>query len=222
MDYTGRMESPADIRGRVEMAMKHRGFSQSELARRAGCTRQGINSLLSGHSSGRELMHKLGEALGVSPYWLLTGEARAPDWLNTAMANDPAAPYVIDLETPRDLPVIAYAGASSDGQRGVILERPENKRLSPDLALVAVRGQSAYPAIYEGQYAIVNTRRQVRHNNVVAVVLAESGDVLVKRWVPQPDSTIVVLASLDGGRDSISVHIHDIRHCWPVVGVLYE
>lgn len=201
--------------------MKHRGFTQAELARRVGCQRSGIGNILHGHSSGRELMHKVAEALGVSPYWLLTGESSAPDWLSSR-AQEAAAPYVVELASPREIPVIGYAGASDNGQRGLLMERPEVKALPPNVALVAVRGGSAYPAIYDGQWAIISLNRRVNRNNVVAVVLRDTGEVLVKRWVPQPDGEHVVLASLDGGRDSLAFHTHDILHCWPVVGVLYE
>jgi phage repressor protein C with HTH and peptisase S24 domain len=123
---------------------------------------------------------------------------------------------------PREIPVIAYAGASDNGQRGKILSIPEPHRLSSDLALVAVRGNSAYPAIYDNQFAIINLKRPVRKNNLVAVILTDSDDVCVKRWCPQPDKNHIVLASPDGGRDSLFVHRHDIRQVWPVVGVLYE
>lgn len=103
-----------------------------------------------------------------------------------------------------------------------MLSEPEPHKLSSDLALVAVRGGSAYPAIYDGQYAIINVKRQVRKNNLAAVILADSDDVLVKRWCPQPDKETIVLASPDGGRDSLFVKLSEINQAWPVVGVLYE
>lgn len=120
------------------------------------------------------------------------------------------------------MPVIGYAGASDSGHRGLLSEHPEIKTLPPNTALIAVRGGSAYPAIYDGQWAIVSLNRRVNPNNVVAAVLRDSGEVVVKRWVPQADGEHVVLASLDGGRNSLSVHTHEVLHVWPVVGVLYE
>lgn len=211
-----------DVASRLDLAMKHRGWSSAELARRAGIKgRSGVNNVLKGHSSGARIMHRLGEALGVSPYWLLTGEAGAPEWLGKPGPSADSS-FVIELKTPREIPVIGYAGASDNGQRGILSETPEMKNLPSGLTLIAVRGGSASPVIYDNQWAMVNINRKVRANNVVAVVLRDSGEVLVKRWCPQPDGEHVVLASLDGGRDSLAVHTHEVLHVWPVVGVLYE
>lgn len=47
------------------------------------------------------------------------------------------------------------------------------------------------------------------------------GEVLVKRWCPQRDDH-VVLASPNGGRDSLVISKNEVRHCWPVIGVMFE
>lgn len=190
---------------------------QADLAEKIGVSPQEVSHVGSGRYRTGKTVSAVAHTLGCSVGWLIDGTGQPPEWA----AGKAPAPH-IELSGPREYPVIAYAGAASDGQRGKFLDEPEMKRLPDGLALVAVRGDSAYPAIYNGQFAIVNTKRPVRANNVVAVVVGDSDDVLVKRWCPQPDNGHVVLASLDGGRDSLSVLTHDIRHVWPVVGVLYE
>lgn len=132
-----------------------------------------------------------------------------------------AAPEIA-LDSPREVPVLGTAGAADRGQRGVLYETAEKALLSPHLALIEVRGGSAYPVIYDGQKAIINLKRKVNPDNLAVVVMAGSDEVLIKRWCPQPDGEHVVLASPDGGKKSLVVHMNEVRHHWPVVGVLYE
>ncbi|MCK6489660.1 MAG: helix-turn-helix domain-containing protein [Planctomycetes bacterium] len=209
---------PPDLKERLELAVRASGLSQAELCRRADLSHSAISNIMRGVSSGSRSIASLAAALGVDAAWLATGMGEAPKW---APASAPAAPE-ITLDKPREVPVLGSAGAADEGQRGTLYEQADRVTLSPHLALIEVRGGSAYPVIYDGQRAIINLKRKTNPNNLAVVVMAGSDEVLIKRWCPQPDGDHVVLASPDGGKHSLVVHLRDIRHCWPVVGVLYE
>ena len=69
--------APDDWQSRLDEAMRARGLSGGELARRAGFTSQYVNSLRAGDRGGRlplETARKIAHALGVSVEWLTKGE----------------------------------------------------------------------------------------------------------------------------------------------------
>lgn len=69
--------APDDWQTRLDEAMRARGLSGGELARRAGFTSQYVNSLRAGDRGGRlplETARKIAHALGVSVDWLTKGE----------------------------------------------------------------------------------------------------------------------------------------------------
>jgi hypothetical protein len=205
-------------RDRIKLwCLRHRK-TQVQLAAICGVAKQEITHVGNGRYERGPLVERVAEAMHCHADWLLKGLGHAPSWLPE---GTPVPDVAIQLAGTRDLPVIGTAGAADTGQRGLLYADPETRRLSPDLALVEVHGRSAYPVAYDGQLAVVHLRRPVRPNNIVVVVVGDSDEVLVKRWCPQRDGT-VVLASPDGGRDSIAVPRQDIAKVWPVVGVMFE
>jgi len=199
-----------------------------------GVSKQEIAHVGNGRYQDGKVVRDTAAAMDASVDWLTKGLGTSPSWwarvslasseptqlVNQASVSSRPEPAIV-LPGPRSLPIIGTAGASNNGQRGLLFETPEIRQLSGDIALIEVHGRSAYPVAYDGQLAIVHLKRPVRPNNIVVVVMADSDEVLVKRWCPQRDEH-VVLASPDGGRDSLVTHKHEIRHCWPVIGVLFE
>ncbi|MEY2800520.1 MAG: Peptidase S24-like [Pseudomonadota bacterium] len=197
--------------------MRHRK-TQVDLAKMCGVFKQEITHVGNGRYDSGRIVEDVARAMQCHPDWLLKGLGPEPRWLPDA---HPVPEPIIKLPGARALPVIGTAGAADAGQRGLLYDTPEARQLSADLALVEVHGRSAYPVAYDGQLAVVHLKRPVRPNNIVVVVMGEDNDVLVKRWCPQRDGT-VVLASPDGGRDSLAVPKDEIKKAWPVVGVLFE
>lgn len=207
---------------RLDAALKNAGMTQNALAEKLGVDRQIVSMLKHGKMKGHERWPQVADILGVDVKWLTTGEGASPEWATPpAAAAEPSTVYEPVAIEPRDLPVIGTVGAADGGQRGVLFERPELKRLPAKIAAVAVRGGSAYPVAYDGQWVLVNKDAPVRHNNLVVVVL-EDDELLVKRWCVQADGEHIALASPDGGRDSLVIHRHQVRHVWRVVGTYYD
>ena len=122
------------------------------------------------------------------------------------------------IESGLVLPLVATTGAASDGQRGIAFEHPELTQLRHGLALVRVYGDSASPVALEGQYAVIVDREPGPDH----LALVETPDgLLLKRWCPQPDRLMVVLASPNGGRGSLTFPIAELGRRWLVVGILY-
>ncbi len=216
--------------------MRH-GKSQVELAKIVGVSKQEVAHVGNGRYQDGKVVRDTAAAIGASVDWLTKGLGAPPAWYADPGAPPAAAPrrlreggagYRSDpppafvLTAPRTMPMLGTAGAADSGQRGLLFTEPELRQLSPDLALIEVHGRSAYPVVYDGQLAVVHLKRPVRPNNLVVVVMGDGdGEVLVKRWCPQRDDH-VVLASPNGGRDSLVIHKSEVRHCWPVIGVMFE
>lgn len=215
------MPSLAD---RIDAGIAALHISQAELARRADLPAANyISRIKSGELRARAHIQAIADVLGATVEWLTVGSGDAPAWASaTLRAAEPSTVYEPMTVEPRELPVIGTVGAADGGQRGVLFEQPELKALPAHLAAVAVRGGSAYPVAYDGQWVLIDRRAKVRHNNLVVVVLMDNDEVLVKRWCEQTDGEHIALASPDGGRDSLVVHRHQVRHVWRVVGTYYD
>jgi transcriptional regulator with XRE-family HTH domain len=80
------METMAD---RIKVARLKSGLSQAELSVQAHLTQQMISKLESGRSQSTSAIFAIGEALGVSAYWLWLGENdNSHQGSNTAFFDD--------------------------------------------------------------------------------------------------------------------------------------
>lgn len=211
------------VRDRIKLGCIAIGLKQVDIAEKIGTSKQEIAHVASGRYRSGRVVDGIAQVLGCSVEWLIDGTGDAPPWAaQPPRAAEPTTIYEPMTVEPRELPVIGTVGAADGGQRGVLFERPEIKRLPSKIAAVAVRGGSAYPVAYDGQWVLVNKDGKVRHNNLVVVVLEDNDEVLVKRWCEQADGEHIALASPDGGRDSLVVHRHQVRHVWRVVGTYYD
>jgi transcriptional regulator with XRE-family HTH domain len=104
--------------------------------------------------------------------------------------------------------------------------------IPPHWSAVRVMGDSAYPAIYSGQLALVDESRGIDireldedtgwdlDDDVVLVRLANDR-ALLKRFCFHPPRDFV-LASVNGGRRSPLIRREDILHIVPVVAVIWN
>lgn len=177
----------------------------------------------------------IAEALGVSLEWLLTGHGPGLEWDTPPIHEGEPIDMHMGPPTPRlmsthvvsvnriEIPVLGTV-AASDGQYHGIIDgaSPSAYRWRDGRALVQVHGNSAYPVIYPGQWAIVEPDRPVRHNNLVVLVL-DDDSALIKRWCAAKEAPGGgVWASVNAGVDSPWIAPERIKHRWPVVGVFFE
>ena len=199
---------------RINEACRAHGISRAELSRRVGMTPQHVQQICNGQVRDSKHFPALAKALDLSVQWLVTGAGEARPWAQPTPADGPT----ISLDHPRQVPLVATAGAASEGQRGVPLDPPDLLTLRPDLALVRIYGDSAAPVALHGQLAVVVAREPSADD--LAMVETPDGLVL-KRWCPQPDRATVVLASPNGGRGSLTYPLATIGRRWLVVGILF-
>lgn len=211
---------------RLELAMKRKGWNRVELGRRIGVSQQAVSQLIGGKFPSVRLTQLASDELGVPIEWLTVGD-NPPAWstgtsestpLDTSRLRESETPYIAG--GPDRLPIIGYVGAASDGHRGMLLDHPDWHAMRPGMALFRVTGNSAYPVLFDGQYAVISTTCPIHDNNLVVVETSDGW--LVKRWCEQPDGKGVVLASPDSGRASIYCALADIGQRFKVVGVLFK
>ena len=215
-----------DLRQRFKLALSFKGIKAIDLAKLIG-TSDAYLAVMVKRGSPRDRLEAVAVHLGIDPGWLIDGNPSLSPSLyrpGTSPALQQVMARVEELKTPYeinrgiDLPLVATTGAASDGQRGVPLDHPEMTQLRPDLALVRVYGDSASPVALDGQYAVIVDREPGPDH----LALVETPDGLVlKRWCPQPDRLVVVLASPNGGRGSLTFPIAELGRRWLVVGILY-
>lgn len=173
--------------------------------------------------------------LGVSIEWLNTGHGPGLEWDTPHVSEGDPMDQSMELPTPyfpasrptpvnlNEIPVLGTVAAGDGQYHGIIDgQAPINYRWRGGRALVQVHGNSAYPVIYPGQWAVVEPERPLRHNNIVVLVL-DDDSALIKRWcVAKEAPGGGVWASVNAGVDTPWVAPERIKHRWPVVGVLFE
>lgn len=238
-----------NLRERVEGAMARAGFnSQQALAESCGVTQPAVNALLSGARPMLDLLNKIAEKTGVSYDWLRFGDAdKAPPWAQTLKLDPDTKAYVDRLakmaREGREEYVVSGGGmrvvgtvVAGDGDISQYVENEEAPISFPDnWQVVRVEGMSAYPVIYPGQMAIIDTKRATSpavwtdenridlHDNLV--LIQTDGDkprAYLKRFCREPEAPHgFVLASVDGGRSSPWIAPEKIIVIAPIVGVMY-
>ncbi len=170
----------AEIRWR----MNGRGFNQKSLARKAGLNETGVRDILQGKSRHprHDTIEKIAGALGCSVIDLLAppnqgaktvGEAAPDEDLIFVASYDVAASagegILIDVEH-----TTGRLAFRRDWLRSVTAAAPE------DLAVIAVRGDSMYPTLADGDTILVDlTQRSPGHDGIY--ILRFGDVVLVKR-----------------------------------------
>ena len=207
--------------------------AQSVLSERLGLSKQAISAMRYGRQRMGRHLETIAEVLKVDPEWLRSGRGHVPEWYlddgepEEESRDFPAAaqhwPSVIVQAGPRDMPILGTVAAGDGKAFGIMDGTPQEPyHIKAGRALVRVMGDSAYPVIFSGQYAVVEPERPVRTNNLVVLVL-DDGSALVKRWCEAkgaPGGGFYV--SVNAGVDSPWIDQSRIRHRWPVVGVLFE
>lgn len=224
---------------RLDEVIDEMGITRREAATRAGIHETQISRGVNEHRGLDRHWKKIARGLGLSLDWLLLGigpkllsdkQELLSDEPKTAVRED-GVPYEAgrfddedrpryDASQPREL---ALVGTVSAGSGMVpVYDEPRRFRLRESLAVMRVTGNSAYPIAFDGQFVLVDTRREVHHNNLV-IVQTSDGNSYLKRYCEAksaPDG--YVLASINAGVDSPYIPRGDILAMLPVVGIIFE
>ena len=204
-----------DLPERIAAGCRHLGIEQQELAEKIGISKQYLSLIKLGKVKGDKHIPSIADIFGCTTEWLLTGKGPSPAWVISS------APVITTNE--REVPVLGSVAAGDGAIHGIIDGTPlPPYRWRKGLAMVQLHGDSAYPVIFPGQWAVIDPERPIRDNNLVVVVL-EDGHALVKRWCVAPGAPGGgVWASVNAGMSSPWIEPTRIRYRWPVVGVMFE
>ena len=185
---------------RLRLARHHCGWSQDELAQRAGIRAATISAIERDLSPGRRVMRRLAQALEVEPGWLLMG-SDPPDWAPDSttgvirrLAEAPEGGYRADPGgTWRLLGSIGPGGAYQSGGGSV----------GPPASAVALR--CADPAALLGLPApgllLVDAKRTPRHGEICLYWSTEDRVQLV-RYLSEDGESGFVLVGVGGNGGS--------------------
>lgn len=218
---------------RLNAAIARADISDSELGRRVGLHRQTIGSLRHGKHERTEKIREIADVLRVDRAWLESGLGPAPDWWQepAPRLREATADEAIGEGQPLELVGVVTAG-DGDLTSYEPLQEPVTWQIPPSWKIVQVFGKSAYPVIYEGQWAAIDTMRAQRppfdrqtlvdlHDNIVLVQTTD-GRGFLKRfcWADGAPGDFM-LASIDSGRSSPFVPPEQILIIAPVVATFY-
>lgn len=190
------------------------GMTQEQIADKLGISQRFYAKIEKGETPGLEYRQAITA--------ILAPQTRAREDTET---------YGKAVRSPSHIPIegIVSAGPGSvsewSGAGGTLT-------IPPHWSAVRVMGDSAYPAIYSGQLALVDESRAIDidrldeetgwdlDDDVVLVRLAND-KALLKRFCFHPPRDFV-LASVNGGRRSPLIRPADILHIVPVVAVIWN
>jgi phage repressor protein C with HTH and peptisase S24 domain len=220
---------------RIEMAMQRIGIDRTELARRVGRSQPAISQLISGSFPGKSLTVEVAAVLEVPPEWLTVGD-NPPAWTANRRLQEPSSIY---SPSRPGLSVVGIAAAGDHDQAGAWqrMRDPEPLPIPDAWEAVQVRGDSAYPVAFDGQFVLIDTaraasgpeiseaQREDLHNDIVLVQTTEHGEehAYIKRFCRDDRAPAgFIFASINAGWASPYLPTELIDMIVPVVGVVFE
>jgi phage repressor protein C with HTH and peptisase S24 domain len=209
---------------RIKVERKALGFSQGELAERAGVKQQMISKLETGQAQSTGDLAAIARALNVAPWWLQTGDG--PKHPAAATISDPTAAARVSIEPPHgsrvgvwdildDLPsdkyltVPLYEVELSAGQGAVWCEHAEDellvfrtryfraKGIKPqNCRALYVRGDSMTPELKDGDTVMIDVSRTAVRDDVIFAVMYH-GELYIKRLFRLPGSGVELRSDND-------------------------
>jgi transcriptional regulator with XRE-family HTH domain len=196
----------------IRIALKRKGISQSELARRIGVDSQSLQRLLDGRVTKSKHVKAIADALEVPIEWLTTEDEAPWSESHTESNSESAGKYRL-VGT-----VTAGPGLVWDD------DRPQEVAFKAGKDLVQVEGDSGGNIIRHGQYAVLApSDRRPRETDIVALQ-RKDGRAYIKRYFFDKEQNMVVLQSLahEAEYKPVLVPPAEVRHVRVVVGALYE
>jgi transcriptional regulator with XRE-family HTH domain len=183
------------LRERLSAARHKCGFTQAELAQRAGVSQSTIAQIESGRNSGTKFAFRLANALQVSVEWLLVGkgimEMPTIEEIDAAYAFSSLRDGVsINLTEPRAdpddpqtvafdfvLPGAAMFDKSFFEHHGVT---------AYDCRLIAVNGSDLEPYLFSGDWVMINVASTTLRDGEIYAFWFAGGNCVIRQvaWLP--------------------------------------
>lgn len=164
---------------RLALAMRRVGMTQEALASALGVEQATVSKMVRGEFPGRKHWYKISDILGISVEWLSLGDNPPPWAFDHLPPSHTASQHIAkalggtydrdqaeaEYQQARALAgnrTLALIGETSAGDGESVLmyfESPRDLAIPDHWQVVQVRGDSAYPVIYSGQFAVIDGNR---------------------------------------------------------------
>jgi transcriptional regulator with XRE-family HTH domain len=144
---------------RIKETRRHRGMSQSELAKRVGLTQATLSDLENDKSRGSAKIASIANTLGVRPFWLETGRG-SPE------SQESEAPTTLSTATPI---IFSATGAAS----GYLTEYQETENSLLDASLtessffIRVKNDAFGGRLWPGDFLAVEQTAETQPGDIV-------------------------------------------------------
>lgn len=217
-------------RERLRSVLKEKKISAPQLAKKMGGYNAAIvENLVNG--TGRmseEMAAKIEEALdGAMSREELMGGSESPRIIDPGGIRGTAGAKPI-LQLPgggrtRHVPLISWAAAGQLASATALDESFEHEGIASNVPgrafAVSINGDSMYPEINPGDFAVVRADVEPRPGQVV-LVRTIHGDVLCKRYSTRDQQRLVILSSVNKSYEPIEIPASEIAWIYPVKQVI--
>jgi phage repressor protein C with HTH and peptisase S24 domain len=220
----------ASIGDRVRTTREERGWSQAELARRAGTgvSQRTISNLETNRNQSSRQLVSIARALGVNPIWLESGRGpKSPETQEPSgrLLGDPIELVPIG-HLMRRIPVVGTAKLGDHGMF-VELEYPTGTgdgivpfpSLDPRAYAVRCKGDSMSPRIQHGEFAVIEPGTEPHPGDEV-LVKAVDGRVMIKRLKYLRDGRVHLESVNDGEHPPIVLEAAEVEAIHYVAGMV--
>ena len=200
-----------------------RGFTQEDIAKRFGVTKQAVNQLLTGRKPfGKLNAQRWANEFGLSAAWLLTGEGAM---LESNLGN------VEIMKTPTDGATPIYnldATCGTDGRSIEFLQEHiigyvNMPNVSKSASLIRANGDSMTPIINDGDFIAVREVTDyddIFYGQIYLVITAQNRMVKYVRRYADDEENYVILRSANPEYDDIKMAKSRILKMFMVENVL--
>jgi repressor LexA len=181
------MEKKKEFSIRLKQWRKTRGFTQEELAEKAGVAQKTISA----YENARifvsyDAAKRLGEALDISPLYLFCETDDPHEHLKKKPESNAE---ILPLSNQKIVPIFESASAGIGAEP--LSEPIGYVQLMPDEEgdfILTIKGNSMEPKLYEGDRVLVNKSIEIKNNDTVIALV--DGVVYCKVYYKDPDGRI--------------------------------
>lgn len=173
---------------RLKYAREQRNLTQQEIAKLANMSQPAYYKVESGKTTRTTYLNELANVLKLNPNWLATGEGEMSlsviDKEKYALGNVEAVPN--SKLSVRYAPVLNYVQAGKftdigDNDYDEYLPYTDDK-ISDNAYWLIVKGDSMTPDFQEGDYLLIDAKRQAQSGDYVIAMMSDDNEATFKRY----------------------------------------
>ncbi|TWV81531.1 XRE family transcriptional regulator [Moraxella sp. VT-16-12] len=177
-----------ELKDRLKLSRKNAGFTQIQVSEAVKMTQATYSQLERGIVKSTSKIVEIAQILNVNPNWLATGEGEMSlsviDKEKYALGNVEAVPN--SKLSVRYAPVLNYVQAGKftdigDNDYDEYLPYTDDK-ISDNAYWLIVKGDSMTPDFQEGDYLLIDAKRQAQSGDYVIAMMSDDNEATFKRY----------------------------------------